>query len=70
MLFVRNDIPLKIISIEKLPTESFLVELNLRKKKWLINYFYNPNNGNIQSHLNSVSKSLDIHLKNKKIIFC
>ena len=44
MLFVRNDIPSKMISIEKLPTESFLIELNLRKKRWLINCSYNPNN--------------------------
>ena len=62
MLFVRNDIPSKMICIEKLPTESFLIELNLRKKKWLINCSYNPNNGNIESHLDSVSQSLDIHL--------
>ena len=62
MLFLRNDIPSKMISIEKLPIESFLIELNLIKKKWLINCYYNPNNGNIESHLDSVSKSLDIHL--------
>ena len=60
MLFVHNDIPSKMISIEKLPTEGFLVKLNLRKK--LINCFYNPNNGNIESHLVSISKTLDIHL--------
>ena len=59
MLFVRNDIPSKMISIEKLSTESFLIELNLRKNTWLINCSYNPNNGNIESHLDSVSKSLD-----------
>ena len=37
MLIVRNDIPSKMISTEKLSAESFLVELYLRKKKWLIN---------------------------------
>ena len=31
MLFVRNGIPSKMIFIEKLPTERFLIELNLRK---------------------------------------
>ena len=66
MLFVRNDIPSKKISIEKLPTESFLIELYLRKKRWLISYSYNPNNGNIESHLDTVSKSLDMHLKRYK----
>ena len=63
MLFVRNDIPSKMISIDKLPTESFLVGLNLRKKKWLINCPHNPNNENIESHLGSDSKRLDIHVK-------
>ena len=62
MLFVRNDIRLKMISIEKLPIESFLIELNLRKKKWLINCSHNPNNENTESDLDSVSKSLDVHL--------
>ena len=51
-----------MITIENLPIESFLIELNLRKKKWLINCCYNPNNRNIESHLDSLSKSLDIHL--------
>ena len=36
MSFVRNDIPSKMISIEKLPTESFLIELSLKKKRWLL----------------------------------
>ena len=61
MVFVRDNISSKMI-IEKLPAESFLIELNLRKKRWLVNCFYNPNNGNIESYLNSISKSLDIHL--------
>ena len=51
-----------MISVEKLPIERCLIELNLRKKKWLINCFYNPYNGNIESHLDSVSKNLDIQL--------
>ena len=59
---MRNDIPSKMISIEKLPTDIFLIELNLRKKKWLINCSYNPNNGNNESHLDSFSSGLSIHL--------
>ena len=31
--FMRNDTPSKIIFYKKLPTEIFLKELNLRKKK-------------------------------------
>ena len=51
-----------MISIEKLLTESFLIELNLRRNKLLINCSYKPNNGNIESYLDSISKILDIHL--------
>ena len=47
MLFVRNDTPSKMISIEHLLTKSLLRKKNLRKKRWLINCSYNPNNGNI-----------------------
>ena len=30
IFFVRNDIPSKMISTKKLPTESFLIKLNLK----------------------------------------
>ena len=62
VLFVHDGIPAKIISIKKLSTKSLLLELNLRKKRWLINCFYNPGSCNIESHLDTFSKSLDIHL--------
>ena len=51
-----------MISIEQLPTENILMELNLRKKSGLINCSPNHNNGNIEPHPDSVSKTLDIHL--------
>ena len=37
MLFVRNDIPVKLIGSDKLPIESFYMEINLSGQKWLIN---------------------------------
>ena len=33
LFYVREDIPAKLLSVETLPTESFYVEINLRKKK-------------------------------------
>ena len=36
MLFVREDIPYKLISVENKPMEGFDVEINLRKTKWLL----------------------------------
>ena len=62
MLFMHNDIPSNMISIEKLSTESFFIELNLRIKTWFVDHFYNPYNGNIESHLDAISESLDMHL--------
>ena len=37
MLFVRDDIPSNLLTIEEKPIESFNVELNLRSSKWLVN---------------------------------
>ena len=60
MLFIRSDIPAKVISIDKkFLFESFYVELNFRKKKWLLNCSYNPNNNSIESHLNCLSRSIN-----------
>ena len=37
MLFIRDDIPTKVASTDDRPIESCYVELNFRKKKWLLN---------------------------------
>ena len=47
MLFIRNDIPAKVVSTDDGPIESFYVELNFRDKKWLLNHSYNPKHTNI-----------------------
>ena len=59
MLFIRNDIPAKVVSTDDRPIESFYVELNFRNKKWLLNCSYNPKHSSIESHLDSFSKSID-----------
>ena len=59
MLFIQSDIPAKVISTDKSPFESFYDQLNVRKKKWLLNCSYNPNHNNIESHLNCLSRSID-----------
>ena len=58
MLFIRSDIPAKVISTDKNPFESFYVELNFRKIKWLLNCSCNPNNNDIESRLNCLSRSI------------
>ena len=60
MLFVREDIPAKLIFTEVSPIEGFYVEINLRKQKWLICCSYNPNKHNISKHIEALSKSIDL----------
>ena len=59
MLFIRNAISAKVVSTDDSPNESFYVELNFRNKKWLLNCSYNPKHSSIESHLDSLSKSID-----------
>ena len=51
MLFVREDIPCKLLSLENKPMEGFYVEINLRKTKWLLCCSYIPSKSNIDFHL-------------------
>ena len=67
MLFIRNDILEKVVSTDDRPIKSFCVELNFRNKKWLLNCSYNPEHSSIESHLDSLSKSIDSHTT---ILFC
>ena len=60
MLFVRDDIPSNLLTIEEKPIESFYVELNLRNSKWLVNCSYNPHKNSIGNHLDRISESLDL----------
>ena len=59
MLFIRNDIPAKVGSTDGRPIERFYAELNFRNKKWLLNCSYNPKHSSIESHLDSLSKSIN-----------
>ena len=59
LLYVREDIPTKILSHDFPSAESFFVEIILHKKKWLINCSYNPHKNNIKHHLEIISRPLD-----------
>ena len=61
ILFVREDIPSKLIPFESSITdmEHMFVEINVRKKKWLISCSYNPHTSCIENHLNYLGKRLD-----------
>ena len=52
LLYIPEDIPSKILTYSSnLDTETLLVEINLRKRKWLLNGSYNPNKSQISHHL-------------------
>ena len=40
--------------------ERFLIELNLRVKKWLLCIFYNPKYSQTSHHLSVIGKDLDV----------
>ena len=61
MLYVREDIPSKLLSIENQPIEGFYLEINLRKKKWLLCGTYNPHRNTIGNQLDSLSKNLALY---------
>ena len=60
-MYVREDIPTKPLSIEPIPSECFFVELNLRKRKWLVSCSYNSHKNSISKHIEILSKNLDLY---------
>ena len=62
MLYVRADIPSKLLSTELLPMERFYVEISLQKKKWLLCCSCNSNKNTIKSHIEILHKGLALYL--------
>ena len=60
MVFIREDIPSRVLSLNK-SIEPLLIELNFRKKKWLLSFTYSPNRNNISNHLDLLRRSLDLY---------
>ena len=61
MLFLRENIPAKLIASEAPPVEDLYVEVNLRKQKWLISCFYNSNKPMISQHVEALAKNMDLY---------
>ena len=63
ILYVREDIPSKLInsSCTNYDKEYYLVELNLRKQKWLITCNCNPHKTRIKGYLECISKEITSH---------
>ena len=62
LLYVREDIPAKPISNRNFDKdiEAMFVEINLRKKKWLLCVSYNPHKSLIEKHLGAIGKNIDL----------
>ena len=61
MLYIIQDISskyMKKITVNE-SFKGFFVELNLRSKKWLLGYSYNPHKEKITSHLSNLSIALE-----------
>ena len=61
MLFVREDIPARLIASETPPVEGLYVEVKLRKQKWLTSCSYNPNKSMISQHMEALAKNMDLY---------
>ena len=61
---VREDIPVKLHSVEPLPTEYLFVKINLRKRKWLVCCSCIHHKDNISNHLQLVRNKLDLYSSN------
>ena len=59
--FIRDLIPCRTIKVDFTPKiETIVIEINLKKRKWLLIALYNPHKDMIGNHLDSIGKQLDI----------
>ena len=56
VFYIREDIPYTVLNSD-MSIES--IEINIRRKKWLLVCTYNPNKNLISNHLEEIGKNLD-----------
>ena len=71
LLYVREDIPSKLLPMEENLIEGFFAQINLRsKKKWLLSCSYNPKKTWLSNHIAELGKSLDLFIaKYERLLF-
>ena len=70
LVYVREDIPSKLIPMQSSSIEGFFIELNLRCKKWLLSCSCNSHRSLISEHLSLIGKDLDpLSANYDKIVF-
>ena len=60
ILYIRDDIPATLLNTETY-IEGLYVEINVRKKKWLIGCSYNPHKTFISANLKEIGKNVDTY---------
>ena len=60
LIYVQDDILCKLIPMRNSTVEGFIIELRLRKKKWLFCCSYNPHRRFISNHLIDIGRNLDL----------
>ena len=70
IIYVREDIPSKILKKHKLPedVEDMFVELNFRKIKWLLFGTYHPPSRNEQYYFQALYEALDCYSSYDRIV--
>ena len=58
--YIFRKTTVELLSLENKFMESFCVEINLRKTKWLLYYSYSPNR-NIDFHLKRLNQNLALY---------
>ena len=69
LLYVREDIPAKVLHSDFPAAESFYPEIILHKKRWLINCSYNPHKNNTCRYLKVVTETYSYYSKFENVIF-
>ena len=64
IIYVREDIPCKILTARKLPhNEGMFIELVINKSKWILIGGYNPHKDNTSYFLRHISKMVDANIR-------
>ena len=71
MFSFRDNIPFRLLKARNCPsnTEALFIEINLRKKKWLMCCGYNPNKSLINKCTHDIGKVLDSFIGNYDNLF-
>ena len=70
IIYVREDIPSKILTKHVLPTdiEALFIELNFRKCKWLLSGIYHPPSQSDQYFFDRLDNALDVYSNYENIL--